>query len=305
MNNSQPIDFNRRNLNFWNPRVVEILPEHYRGDYPKLIQLLEAYSNFMDSDGNVNDDFRQMLRVRDIEGASLEFLEYLYYETCNGLKPSQFTDPRSTARFMPDFYSFKGSNFSARAFFRAVYGEEVEIQYPKDNIFIVGESRIGVESLKYIQDGALYQILSILIKSSKPISIWREQYKQFVHPAGFYLGGEVLIETSVSVSPTVEFYFDSNDDGAFTIEDAATIAFSLSDETLTTLIESDGTEMRIDTSRTGEEIGTDSAGAFLYDNPYEYSAANYRKLDDSGTGGMDFSTEIETFDRSNWDSNSV
>jgi len=58
----------------------------------------------------------------------------------------------------------------------------------------VNESQIGTESLRYIQNGALYQIFSVLIKSSIPIAQWRELYKKFVHPAGFYLGGSVVLE---------------------------------------------------------------------------------------------------------------
>jgi len=39
----------------------------------------------------------------------------------------------------------------------------------------------------------LYQIFSVLLKSAIPLSSWRELYKRFVHPAGFYLGAEVVI----------------------------------------------------------------------------------------------------------------
>lgn len=193
-------DYGRRHLDFKTPKVVEVLPEYFGGDYPQLISLLEAYNEFMDSDGNVNDDLRQVLKVRDVDGVSLKFLEYLIQEIGNGISINKFDDPREIVRNFPDFYRIKGSNFSAKSFFRALYGEEVEILYPKDNVFIVNESLIGAESLRYIQNGALYQTLSILIKSSRPISQWKDLYKRYVHPAGFYLGGEVLAEGVVNLS---------------------------------------------------------------------------------------------------------
>jgi hypothetical protein len=59
--------------------------------------------------------------------------------------------------------------YSAEGFFRAFYGEQPEIVYPKNNLFIVGESKVGPESLKYIQNGALYQVLSVLVRSGVPI----------------------------------------------------------------------------------------------------------------------------------------
>lgn len=200
MTNKVTEDFYRRNIDLHTPKVVEVLPDYFKEDYPKLIQLLDAYHDFMDSDGGIVDEMKQVLRVRDVEGIALKFLEYILDEIGLGISGDQFVDPRVAVKFFPDFYRHKGTLYSAKAFFRMLYGEEVDIVYPKDNLFIVGESQIGAESLRYIQDGALYQILSVLVKSSKPLSQWKDLYKKLVHPAGFYLGGEVLIEETATIS---------------------------------------------------------------------------------------------------------
>ena len=65
-------------------------------------------------------------------------------------------------------------------------------------MFIVGESEVGVESLKFIQDSYFYQIYSILIKSDLPISVWRDLYKKYIHPSGWELFSEVSLETLVT-----------------------------------------------------------------------------------------------------------
>lgn len=192
-------DKGRRSLDLNSSKVIEVLPEYFLEDNPNLIALLDAYMEFMDSDGGVNDKLKGVLKARDIGSVSLDFLDYILDETGLGMSHDKLADPRVIAQNFPDFFRYKGSLYSAKAFFRMLYGEEAEITYPKDQLFIVGQSHIGPESLRFIQNGALYQTLSILIKSSQPISEWRDLYKQYVHPAGFYLGSEVLSETVIDL----------------------------------------------------------------------------------------------------------
>ena len=67
---------------------------------------------------------------------------------------------------------------------------------------MIGEddSRIGFDSQKFLTDDKLYQVFAILIKADMPVEIWREAYKLFVHPAGMYFGGQVLLETTGSLT---------------------------------------------------------------------------------------------------------
>lgn len=307
MSNGIGQDYGRRHLDFKTPKVVEVLPEHFGGDYPQLISLLEAYNEFMDSDGNVNDDLRQVLKVRDVDGVSLKFLEYLIQEIGNGISINKFDDPREIARNFPDFYRIKGSNFSAKSFFRALYGEEVEISYPKDNVFIVNESLIGAESLRYIQNGALYQTLSILIKSSQPISQWRELYKRYVHPAGFYLGGEVLAEGVVNLSLNfMPEAIPDSDASAIQIFGVAELSVGTVFEPLSGFFQSPDSDTlyRVDLNRTLAGIWDDSASSVdsNYGSIINAATINTVGFDDSHYNGIDFSNVFETMDRSPFDS---
>ena len=53
---------------------------------------------------------------------------------------------------------------------------------------------------KRITDNGYYQMFSLLIKTPIAVSSWKDVYKDFVHPSGMYLGGEVLIETISSLA---------------------------------------------------------------------------------------------------------
>lgn len=188
-------NFNRRNIEIRNTIVQEVLPEYFQRDYPNLIQFLEGYFEFSDSDETaslIND----LYTIRDIEAATTKQLDQIFQEIARGASRDYFQDPREALRSFANFYRVKGTRYSAEGFFRAFFQEAVEIDFPKEDLFIVSESLIGAESLKFIQNGALYQIFSILVKSSVPIARWKDLYRRFVHPAGFFIGGQVVLELS-------------------------------------------------------------------------------------------------------------
>jgi hypothetical protein len=196
--NQTLLDFNRRDINLTQSKVREVLPSYYLSEYPDLIKFLEYYYDWLDSDSihGFNNTIQNLYKLRDLKSTELSFLNQVFYEIGQGLiSADYFVDPQLVGGLLANFYRIKGSLYSAEGFFRAFYGEQPEIIYPKNSLFIVGQSQIGPESLKIIQNGALYQVLSILVRSSVPISKWRDLYKAFVHPAGFYLGGEVFIES--------------------------------------------------------------------------------------------------------------
>jgi len=74
------------------------------------------------------------------------------------------------------------------------------LRYPQAKIetnrrFPAG-SAIGADiGDKKITDNAYYQVFSILIKTPIAIKSWKNVYKDFIHPSGVYLDGEVLLET--------------------------------------------------------------------------------------------------------------
>jgi hypothetical protein len=307
MTNKTLEDFGRRDLSFSTSKVVEVLPEYFREDNANLVNLLDAYMDYMDSDGGVNDKFRNILKAKDIGSVSLDFLDFILDETGLGLNHDQFTDPRVVTRNFPDFYRYKGSLFSVKSFFRSIYGEEVEVSYPKDQLFIVGESHIGPESLKFIQNGKLYQVLSILIKSSQPISQWKDLYKQMVHPAGFFIGGEVLAEGEVNLSLSTMPTAVLDSDTGLIVEGEATQGLSAVLEPMTAFIQSPDSDTLYRISLEKNLVGADSVSLSDIDGQYtsifEAGKANpFNYSDSSDSAGIDMSNTLEGVDQSSFDS---
>lgn len=294
-------DFNRNLPNFHQSSVSSVLPEHYLADYPNLITFLDKYYQFMDSDSTYNfaAAIHDMYQSRDIEDTSLDFIDNILHEIGQGiLNQNFFLKPRFATRLLSDFYRVKGSLYSAEGFFRAFYQSEIEISYPKRDIFIVSESEIGVESLKVIQDGALYQIYSILVKSEIPFATWKELYKAFVHPAGFYLGAQTLLVGSANIDltgPTV-----IPDSATPIYIDTAPALFNAQAE-MTAIATYEDSAVRISVSEyidTYKDITVDGL-AKMYSTIREVIEEGSLTFDDDSdaTGSsMDFSNTIETAD---------
>lgn len=207
----------RRKLNLREMQVESVLPEHFAQYYPKFIALLERYYEFQEGE-TATELLHHLFAARDINETDIELLTYIEDELLLGEAyfkgfGSNEVELRAAANFSNILFRSKGTKFAIEWFFRSFYGEDVEVLYPKENIFIVGdtESRIGADSLRYLTDDKLYQTFALLIRVGISISRWKEVFKLFTHPAGMYLGGEVFIvdevETNVvTVNDVIEQY---------------------------------------------------------------------------------------------------
>ena len=205
-------DYDRLEISFKRNLVREVLPEYFAGEYPNIITFLEGYYDFLDSADNFGDMINDLYTIRDIEASSLLHLDNMFKEYALGMSQDFFKKPREILRNFARFFRVKGSKYSAEGFFRGFFGEDIEVSYPKTDIFTLNDSshEIGSHSVSVLQDGEAFQILSIMIKSPLSFNRWGELYKKFVHPVGFFLSNEVLITAqNVSTFSALGAIFDS------------------------------------------------------------------------------------------------
>jgi len=209
------LDNNRRLLNLQRPEIAGALPEYFGDDFPNLIQLFDAYYEWMDDSGNPSNQIQKLYRNRDAGQVPGNLLPYLEDELLLGQAYfGGFLNKREALKFSNFLYRSKGTKYSIEQFFRGFYGIDPQVIYPKENIFKVGPeidydldsinsagqqvkaeaSTLGPESRRFLTDDARYQVMSILIKSGIPITKWLETYKLFVHPAGAHIAGELVLE---------------------------------------------------------------------------------------------------------------
>lgn len=298
-------DKNRRNLSLVQARVRGVLPEFYQSEYPSLITFLEKYYQYLDSNSATSFDreIKNIISLRDIGQTEEKYLDLIISEIGNGLTVASFFEqPRLMAKLLSSFYKSKGTLLSIEGFFRAFFNSEVIIEYPKDKLFIVGESEIGTESLKFIINNSLYQTFSILIKSGVSVSDYEELYRKFVHPAGFYFAGEIQVEGSSSITLAAlgsEDPFDSASTKGIIIAGEAAADISTRFTQITGLYDSAGQTIRIDLNQYVDDYRDISSSRLdsIYENIAELLSPNSFKFDDSdNTIRPDTSLTTETMD---------
>lgn len=198
-------DFDRRPLNFNISDVISLMPEHHQSEYGvdsgSLTKLLDLYYDFLDSSGanSFKTEISNVFAGRDVTQTDESYLNELLGEIGNGVEESSFfQNPRLMARLIPLFYKSKGSKTATEGFFRGFFGEEVEIEYPKNQLLFVGgkdpsglQGQIGFDNQFRMIDNAVFQIFSILIRSGLSIDKYSSLYTRFAHPAGFNFQGEL------------------------------------------------------------------------------------------------------------------
>ena len=316
--------YNRRPRNFLRRKVRESLPEHFTQDYPKLVTFLEKYYEYLDSDGasSFNHKLKRIYYSRDTQEVSSDLLVYLIQEIAAGNTGGNFIDPNFYAQRIHELHRTKGSRFSIEEFFRAFFQVHPEVVYPKQDIFTIGHdsagplSKIGAESNKFIRNNGLYQVFSILVKSPISQVTWLELYKKFVHPAGFYIAGEVV--TDVEAIGTFTAPLAIEDSANRKVISSASMTAQVPFTQLTALFDSaDGTTFRARLDEKVSEYQSLTATQLqgFYRNVDEIITAKSFTFDDSGLGNglgglgdsagaarPDFSLDLETMDNEQFDS---
>jgi len=261
-------DNDRTLLSLHRPEIENVLPDFFVEDSPKLIQLFEKYYQFMDSDGMPNNIIKNLYLTKDATQTPARNLEFLEDDLLLGNAYfGGFNNKREAIKFSNTLYRSKGTKYAYEQFFRGFFGVDPTIEYPKNDIFVVGPaidfdldtdndscgqirsegSVIGAESGKFITDDKLYQQLSILIKSEIPIGDFLNVLKLFVHPGGIYIGSQVLL-VSQNTNTIAIIQDEVGDPIPENLQITGEAAFALAgEEQSTLLVDSDGVTRRLST----------------------------------------------------------
>ena len=309
-------DKNRRNLPLPQSRVDEALPSYFETDNPLLIAGLEKYYNFLESDGKYafSNSINEVILNRDVAQNSEPALDELITEIGDGLTAASFfKQPRLMAKLLGEFYRVKGTLVSIEGFFRGFFNEDIVVEYPKEQIFIVGESNVGFDSQKFIQDNGIFQIFSILVKSGVSVSDYEVLYKKFVHPAGFHFRGEVAAINEIEILPSSLESLDSIRPDIITfatpVFSEGSIGLQSEFHEMTGLIDSGGFDIRVrldqlisvyqNLTPTELEKFYTNFSQLLTPNSFTFDDSDIRDSAGSATGirsTPDFSLSLETMD---------
>jgi hypothetical protein len=115
--------------------VKRLLPEYVASNYPQFVLFLEKYYEWMESEGQAYNVTRQLETLFDVDEPKSEDLLDLILEPVLKDFPTNVAVNRSFLyKRVGEFFRSKGSLESIETLFRILYGEEIRVFLPKEDI---------------------------------------------------------------------------------------------------------------------------------------------------------------------------
>ena len=133
-----------RNRNYL---IKEQVPEYILSAYPTFVTFLEKYYAFMDTNYSDPNNY-----TSDIDNANSTFLDKWRGALVSDFPKSVSLDKSFFYKRAKDFYEAKGSRRSIEAWFRILYGENVDVTYPYQYVLKPSDGIYNVERAVKIQE---------------------------------------------------------------------------------------------------------------------------------------------------------
>ena len=121
--------------------VESQFPQIYREDAPTLIQMMEAYYEYMEQTDQSIYLTREMFNANDIDRTLEQFLSHFKAKYLDEFPFVATTDKRFLVKNILDFYSAKGSEASIKLLMRLLFQEDVEVYLPGQDILKPSDSK--------------------------------------------------------------------------------------------------------------------------------------------------------------------
>jgi len=147
------------------------LPEFIREEYPQFISFIEAYYQFLENEqvveGNTQQNdlsvkLKNLRYVSDIDSSLSQFEEQFYNQFLSLLPRNLNVDKAFLIKNILPLYQAKGTEKSFYFLFRLLFGEDVTISYPQNQILRTSDGKWIIENIlrtntnlfsEYISDG--------------------------------------------------------------------------------------------------------------------------------------------------------
>lgn len=138
------------------------VPEFVRDEYPTFVTFLEAYYQFLEgssntgiSSNNLVSTAKTLRDIRDVD-LSLNEFETNFYNTYATLIPLEVQADKSLLfKHLVPLYKAKGSDASFKLLFRLIFGVDIDVILPKNNVLKASSSNWQIDNkLRINQDVA-------------------------------------------------------------------------------------------------------------------------------------------------------
>ena len=166
--------------------VSQEVPEFIRDEYPTFISFLEAYYEFLETkQGTQKNDLtnqaKKLRTIRDVDDSVEEF-ETNFYNTYATLLPLEVQANKALLfKQLVPLYKTKGSDASFKLLFRLVFGEDIDVILPKNNVLKSSSSKWQIDnklrinsqiSSRYVANGSNKTFVLAQISGKEDIVVY-------------------------------------------------------------------------------------------------------------------------------------
>ena len=120
--------------------IPDLVPEHINHTYPDFIEFLELFNEYLVSENRASHYVNRVSDQRDIDLVEEQFLTNLQQEIGISVPRTFAADPRLFYTKLVDFYRSRGTPDSIVSFFNLLFNDDVEIYFPKEDMFIPSDN---------------------------------------------------------------------------------------------------------------------------------------------------------------------
>lgn len=140
-------------------------PDFYKEEGENFLAFMEGYYEYMEQEGKLTHEIRNLESYRDISTTTDDYIQYFFNTLLPSVPIDVVADKKLMAKYIGEFNRSRGTLASYNLLFRTVYNEDVELNYPADQILKVSDGDWRIDRyLVTSYDAKLYTFIGKTIK---------------------------------------------------------------------------------------------------------------------------------------------
>lgn len=127
--------------NFISSIVSRQLPEFVRTDHAKFVSLLEKYYEYMEQTDKTMHAMKRIPEYMDLDTTRADLLQYFKNKVIPSFPEETALSKEKIMKAARDFYAKKGTPDGFKFLFRVLYGQEIEVYFPKEDILRASDGK--------------------------------------------------------------------------------------------------------------------------------------------------------------------
>ena len=119
--------------------VQNQFPSFYKEEGENFLAFVEAYYAWMEENGNLTDGIRNLESYRDISTTTDDYIKYFMNTFLPSVPVDMVADKKMFIKLAKTANQSRGTIASYKLLFRAIYGEDIDVKLPADNILKVSD----------------------------------------------------------------------------------------------------------------------------------------------------------------------